>query len=147
MSQPESTSDSPGADPFDGSTTDRLISEVLRTLPFPDPTSGLEQRVRGRLRQRRVRRLAQAGSVVVVVLLTGLLFWQSTLDWTGLGRLTVSRTIASRSTRADGSVETLASATLNTGELAVLFALPPVDSLGVLDRGQQMAFSFLEDAE
>jgi len=137
MSEPESMSEPSGE-----SAADRRISEVLRTLPIPEPTSQMEQRVRFRLRQRRLRRFALAGSIATVGLLAGLMFWQPRMGAIGQGE---PRAVTSRST--DGPVELPASTMLDAGELSALFALPPVDSLGVLDRRQKLAFNVLEHGE
>src|SRR5687768_7310923 len=141
MSEHESVSE-----PSDQSATDRVISEVLRTIPCPEPKNGLEKRVRHRLRERRVRRLALAGSITVLVLCAGRLLWQPTRSATRLAQPTQSRPPSLLpSALVSGSMDQQAFAMLNASEIDVLFALPPVDPLRVLDQRQQMAFSILED--
>lgn len=126
---------------FNGEPDPRL-QDRLRALPLPETPSGLESRVRGRIRRRRIQRGVLAG-VAVIAPLVALFVWQ---PWAVAPVPIVQQPQPQPAPVAQ--VAAAAPREIPTDDLAILFAPPPVDSLTIVDRrnaGTVAALNRLEE--
>lgn len=114
-------------------TPDDELRRALQSLPIPETPSDLESRVHGRILRRRVRRTTLAAGAV---LLAGLLVWQ---PWADNEPPVVHQ--------QPGPVPQTAPPQIPPDELDVLFAPPPVDSLAVLARRDEVSVGALNRLE
>ena len=117
---------------------DEPIRHAVLGLPFPETPRTLAQHIRRRVRQRQTRRRAIAGTSAVAVLLAAALLWW---PWSR----PLENTLARRDNQPDPAAAAVAE--LDAGTLNSLFALPPVDTLAVLNRRLDMAFLVLNSKE
>lgn len=117
MNSSDSASDEPAPDPY--------LRDELRSLPIPGTPADLESRVRRRLRQRRVTRVA-LGSGAALALVVALFAWRPWAE--------VEAPVASQPQPAPpiAQVAPAPAREIPTDDLAVLFAPPPVDSLAIV---------------
>jgi hypothetical protein len=105
------------------------IREGLRALPLPATPAEVAGRVHGQLRRRRIVKSALA-ILPVILLVAGLLLWR---PWTS-----IEQTPPTLPEMAQGTAKPL-----DPDELLELFAAPPVDSLAILAKRDQVSVAAL----
>jgi hypothetical protein len=125
---------------------DPRLREGVRALPIPETPTGLELRVRSRIRRRRVQRAALASGAVGLLLLAAVLVWQPGSD--------TQPPVVHQPQPAPPLAQAPPTRTqpreIPPDDLAVLFAPPPVDSLAIVGgRNERWVATLnrLEDAK
>lgn len=130
------------ADPNNENAPDPRLRDRVRALPVPETPVGLESRVSGRIRRRRVRRAALASGAVGLLLLAAVLVWQPWAD--------TAAPVVQQPQPVPPIVQAPPSREIPVDDLAVLFAPPPVDSLAIVGgRNERWVATLnrLEDAK
>jgi len=116
----------------DHDPADDGIRDGLRRLPMSATPGDVASRVRGRLRRRRILKMAIA-LAPVIMLVTGLLVWR---PW-----------VANENAPPPPEIALGTAKPLEPDELMALFAAPPVDSLAILVRRDQVSVAALNRLE